>query len=97
MENTSGNVGSPLATLASREKYWNELTSDEKIERLRLEVKRLQTEKEDMTGKLERARVIAEYHQHNEHGFVVMAPDHVKEGEYRRKKITDKGGDEVYI
>lgn len=48
---TSGTVGSGLSAMGmiSREKYWSELTTEEKVERSRLQVQKLQ----DKIGQLE--------------------------------------------
>ena len=39
-----------FSALASRQKYWSELSSDEKIERMRREVKELQSQIASLTG-----------------------------------------------
>ncbi len=97
METTSNTASLQGLLGVSREKYWKELTADEKIERLRYEVRRLQNECDDLRGKLYKTNIIAEQHTHDEFGRILVPASNLKESSYIRKKIMDKEGDEVFI
>ena len=54
--------------LASREKYWKELKADEKVERMRTVVKRL----EERIENLKQSEALLMRHSHTEDGSVVV-------------------------
>lgn len=83
----------------SREKYWSELTSDEKVERLRKELKRQCSKNEELMGMLYTLKHKFERHSHDKFERVLVPEALVKDdkGGIGYNKLTDKGGDEVYI
>ena len=80
---------SQLEQAAQREKHWGELTSDEKIERMRLIVKQINR---DICGLEEKIRKLIE-HQHNDKGELIivrkMSYYGEPEREGRRKEDSD--------
>ena len=61
--------------LASREKYWSELSSDEKIERLRNEVKQIRNLRNNIDSLLSKFSL----HQHGENNEILI-PDNSSTG-----------------
>lgn len=76
---------------SGRDKYWSELDSDSRIERLRHEVKRLQFAQQRLTEITQLLR----RHQHNQNGAVVVdLPDYY----YNKASESELSrGDDVYI
>lgn len=100
MENTVGQP-SQLSGLmsASREKYWSELTSDEKIERLRRELKKTVGRNSELSAEVAVLKTIFNQHSHDKFDRVLVPQDMVKSN-YGGKdfgRLTDKTGDEVYL
>jgi hypothetical protein len=75
----------------SRQKYWKELTADEKVERLRSEVKRLSSLCIHLSSILERLRE----HQHAQGGGILVPFDQ-QTGQHERAGNA-ASNDEVYI
>lgn len=59
---------------AMREKYWNELTSDEKVERMRGQLKVTMRQLEEMTERLYATESLLKRHEHM-NGKVVQEAD----------------------
>lgn len=57
---------------ASREKYWSEITADERIARLRSELKRTQRRCEEQGKLIAKLVVRSEDHEHGANGRPVM-------------------------
>ena len=89
---------------ATREKYWSELTADEKIERMRQQVKHIQSRCSVCTKELKTVSRLFHDHQHAESGKILVSAS-VKEnvlyeieyGEGRNITSTWVSPDEVYF
>lgn len=85
MENNSTSSGGVLGStnsanyvnsMPSREKYWSEITSDEKIERMRTKIKYKDYLIEDMQKKLNRLEEFFYKHQHSDRtGKILVEPN----------------------
>jgi len=98
MENS--NAPTPMsAGLANREKFWSELDSDTKIERMRSVLKNLVNKVERMENLGYKTRKLLLRHSHTEDGKVVQVITELETDscDSPRGRIGDKEGDNVYI
>ena len=78
------------ANMPCREKYWSEIDSDERIERLRLEVKRLIRQLQEAQDKIFKLSV----HQHASDGTMLTRFNEPGGGYMPRSNVQ---GDDVYF
>lgn len=86
----------------SREKYWSELTPDEKIERLREQVKSVMALVSDQSNSLEHARAVLMQHTHNPIGQLLVPANEFSRARHTLNSLwRDKPGvrkdDQVYF
>lgn len=95
-----GHTGSSSYPMPSREKYWSELTSYEKIERMRTQVKYRDYLIDDMQKKLNKLEQFFYKHQHCERTAKVLVEpnqyEHITGGGLLGAKY-DSGSQEVYF
>jgi len=67
-----------------REKYWRELSIEQKIERTNEIVRSLSTQPENLRSRLDRTEAVANSHSHGSFGQVLVTASHNQgEAEYR--------------
>lgn len=78
---------------AVRVKYWSEITPDERIDRTRSRVKRLDTEVDRLS------RLVADLmtHQHSASGEVVISMDPYRRGGAGVPMAQSEAGDDLYF
>lgn len=89
-----------LSKMSGREKYWSELTADEKIERMRQQVKHIQGRCAECTKKLRNAQSLFQYHQHGPDGAILVSLNAERiefETDYGGLEKRSENPDEVYF
>ena len=82
---------------AKREKYWSEITADEKIERMRQIVHNLLSNDQRKDMEITKLKDALRIHQHIGEKIVVPYNNNTIESGNYRARIGDKEGNEVYF
>ena len=88
---------SNLICTASREKYWSEITADERIARLRSELKRTQRRCEEQGKLIAKLVTRSEAHEHGANGRPVMPLDSSRHEERDEAPLRGTQGDDCFF